>query len=106
MSEQAAVPRKSTGRSRALLGFFFISSGINHFVIPRAYQRIVPPGIGDPATLVTVSSSDANVARVNGPISLAAGEQSAEAGRECNPAVAGGFVEAEGEPPDGIERRQ
>lgn len=42
-------------KSRTLLGFFFIGSGINHFVIPKAYQRIVPPGIGDPATLVTVS---------------------------------------------------
>jgi uncharacterized membrane protein len=53
--EQALAPRHSGGRSRALLGFFFIGSGVNHFVIPRAYQRIVPPGIGDPATLVTVS---------------------------------------------------
>jgi len=38
-----------------LLGLFFIGSGVNHFVIPKAYQRIVPPGIGDPAMLVTVS---------------------------------------------------
>ncbi|HEY7830870.1 MAG TPA: DoxX family membrane protein [Solirubrobacteraceae bacterium] len=55
MNEQAAEPGKSAGRSRALLGFFFIGSGVNHFVIPKAYRQIVPPGIGDPATLVTVS---------------------------------------------------
>lgn len=41
--------------SRKLLGLFFIGSGVNHFVIPRAYKRIVPPGIGDPGTLVVAS---------------------------------------------------
>lgn len=55
MNEQAAMSGKSAGRSRALLGFFFIGSGVNHFLIPKAYRQIVPPGIGDPATLVTVS---------------------------------------------------
>jgi uncharacterized membrane protein len=55
MSEQAALPGKNAGRSRALLGLFFIGSGVNHFLIPKAYRQIVPPGIGDPATLVTVS---------------------------------------------------
>jgi uncharacterized membrane protein len=55
MSERAVPTERSAGRSRALLGFFFIGSGVNHFVIPGAYQRIVPPGIGDPATLVTVT---------------------------------------------------
>ena len=28
---------------------------MNHFVIPGAYERIVPPGMGDPETLVRVS---------------------------------------------------
>jgi uncharacterized membrane protein len=55
MGEQTVAPRTGATRSRALLGAFFIGSGVNHFVIPKAYQRIVPPGIGDPATLVTVS---------------------------------------------------
>jgi uncharacterized membrane protein len=55
MNERAVPTERSAGRSRALLGLFFIGSGVNHFVIPRAYQRIVPPGIGDPATLVTVT---------------------------------------------------
>lgn len=55
MSERAVSTRESAGRSRALLGAFFIGSGVNHFVIPKAYRKIVPPGIGDPATLVTVT---------------------------------------------------
>jgi uncharacterized membrane protein len=33
----------STQRSRRLLAAFFIGAGTNHFVMPRAYQAIVPP---------------------------------------------------------------
>ena len=29
--------------SRRLLGLFFIAVGVNHFVMPRAYEPIVPP---------------------------------------------------------------
>lgn len=47
--------QRGGGRSRSLLSLFFVASGVNHFVIPRAYRQIVPPGFGDPATLVTVS---------------------------------------------------
>jgi uncharacterized membrane protein len=43
------------GRSARALGLFFIAAGVNHFVIPRPYRRIVPPGFGDPALLVAVS---------------------------------------------------
>jgi uncharacterized membrane protein len=42
-------------RSPRLLGLIFVGAGLNHFAMPRPYRRIVPPGIGDPATLVTVS---------------------------------------------------
>ena len=42
------------GSLRAL-GVFFIGAGVNHFVIPGTYERIVPPGLGDPAMLVRVS---------------------------------------------------
>ncbi|HEY2140487.1 MAG TPA: DoxX family protein [Solirubrobacteraceae bacterium] len=42
-------------RSRGLLGLFFIQAGVTHFVIPGSYERIVPPGWGDPKTLVKVS---------------------------------------------------
>ncbi len=41
--------------SQKALAAFFISAGVNHFVIPKTYEQIVPPGIGDPATLVRVS---------------------------------------------------
>ena len=37
------------------LAVFFIGSGVNHFVIPKTYEQIVPPGLGDPETLVRVS---------------------------------------------------
>jgi uncharacterized membrane protein len=43
------------GRNPRLLGIAFVGAGLNHFALPRAYRRIVPPGWGDPATLVTVS---------------------------------------------------
>ena len=41
--------------SRRALAVFFIGSGVNHFVIPKTYEQIVPPGLGDPAMLVRVS---------------------------------------------------
>ena len=37
------------------LAVFFIGSGVNHFVIPGTYKQIVPPVLGDPATIVRVS---------------------------------------------------
>jgi uncharacterized membrane protein len=42
-------------RSQRLLGLFFIQAGANHFVMPRPYRRIVPPGMGDPSTVVALS---------------------------------------------------
>ena len=38
-----------------LLAFFFIAAGINHFVHPGVYVRIVPPWLPVPALLVQVS---------------------------------------------------
>jgi uncharacterized membrane protein len=49
-------------RSRGLLAGFFIGSGVNHFVIPRAYEAIVPPRLGDDARRVVVISGVAEVA--------------------------------------------
>jgi len=46
---------KSTSRAQRVLSLFWIGAGINHFVMPRPYQRMVPPGFGDPGTLVVVS---------------------------------------------------
>ena len=46
----------SRRRSRVLLGIAFVGAGVNHFVMPRAYQRIVPPRMKDRAqNLVAVS---------------------------------------------------
>ncbi len=51
----------AAGRGRRkprLLGIVFVGAGLNHFAMPRAYRRIVPPWLGDPptrATVVTVS---------------------------------------------------
>ena len=58
MTDQDAVtPRgqEKSGRSRKLLGLFFIQAGVAHFVIPKPYRAIVPPGMGDPAKLVAIS---------------------------------------------------
>jgi uncharacterized membrane protein len=43
-------------RSRLLLGLAFIGAGVNHFVMPNAYERIVPPSMkGQARSLVAVS---------------------------------------------------
>ena len=41
--------------SRTALAVLFIGAGVNHFVIPGTYERIVPPGLGDSAMLVRIS---------------------------------------------------
>jgi uncharacterized membrane protein len=38
-----------------VLGLFFIAAGINHFVHPAVYVRIVPPWLPAPALLVQIS---------------------------------------------------
>ena len=48
------------------LAVFFIGSGVNHFVIPGTYKQIVPPGLGDPATLVR----DSGVAEIAGGVGV------------------------------------
>jgi uncharacterized membrane protein len=48
--------RKQTHRrSRLVLSGLFVGAGVNHFIMPRTYEKIVPPGIGDPRALVAVS---------------------------------------------------
>jgi uncharacterized membrane protein len=53
------MQRTGTGeRSRRLLGVFFIAAGVNHFVMPRAYERIVPPRLqGHAKQLVAISGA-------------------------------------------------
>lgn len=49
--EAAAEPRRST---RAL-GLTLIAAGINHFVIPRVYESIVPPYVPNAKAVVQIS---------------------------------------------------
>jgi uncharacterized membrane protein len=43
-------------RSRMLLSAFFVGAGVNHFLMPRAYEAIVPPNMrADAERLVAIS---------------------------------------------------
>jgi uncharacterized membrane protein len=47
---------RGTQRSRNLLAAFFLGAGVNHFAMPRAYERMVPPRLqGDAAQVVQLS---------------------------------------------------
>ena len=41
--------------ARVVLALFFIAAGINHFVHPGVYVRIVPPWLASPALLVQIT---------------------------------------------------
>lgn len=49
-------------RSRRLLGLAFVGAGVNHFAMPRAYQRIVPPSLRGQAHEVVAISGVAEIA--------------------------------------------
>jgi uncharacterized membrane protein len=59
-SEQQRSERRR--RSRGLLAAFFIGGGINHFVSPRAYEKIVPPSLQKDAGRVVLVSGVAELA--------------------------------------------
>jgi uncharacterized membrane protein len=44
-----------------LLAAFFVGSGVNHFVMPRAYEEIVPPRLQGHAKAVVAVSGVAEV---------------------------------------------
>ena len=47
---------RSQVAQRGLLAAFFLGAGVNHFVMPRAYERMVPPRLqGDAARVVLLS---------------------------------------------------
>jgi len=50
------------GMSWRLLANFFIGAGANHFVMPRAYARIVPPSLRAHATRIVQISGVAEIA--------------------------------------------
>jgi uncharacterized membrane protein len=53
--------RRGGGWSRRLLAAFFVGSGVNHFVMPRAYERMVPPSLRDQAKEVVAVSGVAEI---------------------------------------------
>lgn len=52
----------STTRSQRALAALFIGSGVNHFVLPRAYRAIVPPRLARHAKGVVELSGVAEIA--------------------------------------------
>jgi uncharacterized membrane protein len=54
------VPR-SGKRSRLLLGIAFVGAGVNHFAMPRAYEKIVPPSMKGRAQSLVAASGVAEV---------------------------------------------
>jgi uncharacterized membrane protein len=59
--EAAEGERSGRRWSRRLLAVFFVGSGVNHFVMPRAYERIVPPSLQDQAKEVVAVSGVAEI---------------------------------------------
>jgi uncharacterized membrane protein len=56
------LERGDTGRrSRGLLAAFFIAAGVNHFIQPRPYEKIVPPRLQDEAGRVVAISGVAEL---------------------------------------------
>ena len=54
MSEE--LERDGSRRSRGLLAGFFIAAGVNHFVKPGPYEKIVPPRLqGEAGRVVALS---------------------------------------------------
>ncbi len=53
--------------ARPACAAFFVGAGLLHFVRPRMYEQIVPPGFGDPATVVALSGA----AEIVGGLALA-----------------------------------
>jgi uncharacterized membrane protein len=49
-------------RSWLALGVAFLGAGVNHFVMPRAYERIVPPSMKDRAQSLVAVSGVAEIA--------------------------------------------
>ena len=51
---------------RWLAALFFVFAGVNHFLHPHFYERIVPPGFPSPKILVIVSGLAEIVYAVHG----------------------------------------
>jgi uncharacterized membrane protein len=62
VGQQPADRRAGRGLSWRLLANLFIGTGVNHFLMPRAYERIVPPQLRGHAKLVVQISGVAEIA--------------------------------------------
>jgi uncharacterized membrane protein len=60
--EPAAGRHRSKIGQRGLLAAFFIGAGVNHFVMPRPYEQIVPPRLQDEAKRLVLLSGVAEIA--------------------------------------------
>jgi uncharacterized membrane protein len=49
-------------RSRFALSAFFVGAGVNHFLMPKAYESIVPPSMQDDAGRLVAISGVAEIA--------------------------------------------
>lgn len=58
---EAAAEQPRRRRGWMTLGLAFFGAGVNHFVMPRAYERIVPPSLKSRARDVVVLSGVAEM---------------------------------------------
>ncbi len=59
MNREPSDPASQRRRTRLRLAAaaLFVGAGVNHFIHPRFYEEIVPPGFPSPAVLVAVSGA-------------------------------------------------
>jgi uncharacterized membrane protein len=63
MAEPGMETQAQTSKcSRRLLAAFFVGAGVNHFVQPRPYEKIVPPRLQGDARRVVFASGVAEIA--------------------------------------------
>ena len=62
VEQQPAERSAGKGLSWRLLANVFIGAGVNHFVMPRAYERIVPPPLQRHAKAIVQISGVAEIA--------------------------------------------
>ncbi len=62
VEQQPADRRAGRGLSWRLLANLFIGTGVNHFLMPRAYEKIVPPQLRGHAKLIVQISGVAEIA--------------------------------------------
>jgi len=62
MTPFSSAGRAATKPSQRALAAFFMAAGVNHFVMPRAYERIVPPRLATHRKAVVQVSGVAEIA--------------------------------------------